>query len=150
VQRGLRQRLLEAYPGFEPYIEEIMPKKGSLEAVKLYVTSESSHHPSQARPFPPLPCPFRFVSFHCTRINYRATATNQQPQQPRQSNPLHNRLNPALLPTNRRPANPTPKTRPPIPLRPANDPNRPRRNPLRAFRRRAHGSRSDFAGWPSA
>ncbi|CAI7617547.1 hypothetical protein N7533_010974 [Penicillium manginii] len=35
VQRGLRQRLLEAYPGFEPYIEEIMPKKGSLEAVKL-------------------------------------------------------------------------------------------------------------------
>ncbi|KAJ5893898.1 hypothetical protein N7495_005589 [Penicillium taxi] len=35
VQRGLRQKLLETYPGFEPYIEEIMPKKASLEAVKL-------------------------------------------------------------------------------------------------------------------
>jgi hypothetical protein len=38
VQRGLRQKLLETYPGFEPYIEEIMPKKASLEAVKLYVS----------------------------------------------------------------------------------------------------------------
>lgn len=37
MQRGLRQKLLETYPGFEPYIEEIMPKKASLEAVKLYV-----------------------------------------------------------------------------------------------------------------
>ncbi|KAJ5939523.1 hypothetical protein N7454_003471 [Penicillium verhagenii] len=35
VQRGLRQKLLETYPGFEPYIEEILPKKASLEAVKL-------------------------------------------------------------------------------------------------------------------
>ncbi|KAJ5212558.1 uncharacterized protein N7498_004204 [Penicillium cinerascens] len=35
VQRGLRQKLLDTYPGFEPYIEEIMPKKASLEAVKL-------------------------------------------------------------------------------------------------------------------
>ncbi|KAJ5151933.1 hypothetical protein N7492_010228 [Penicillium capsulatum] len=35
VQRGLRQKLLETYPGFEPFIEEVMPKKASLEAVKL-------------------------------------------------------------------------------------------------------------------
>jgi PUA domain protein len=28
---------LETYPGFEPYIEEFLPKKASLEAVKLYV-----------------------------------------------------------------------------------------------------------------
>ncbi|CAG8137045.1 unnamed protein product [Penicillium salamii] len=35
VQRGLRQKLLETYPGFEPVIEEFMPKKASLEAVKL-------------------------------------------------------------------------------------------------------------------
>ncbi|KAJ5811718.1 hypothetical protein N7474_008019 [Penicillium riverlandense] len=35
VARGLRQRLLETYPGFEPYIEEILPKKASLEVVKL-------------------------------------------------------------------------------------------------------------------
>ncbi|CAG8325663.1 unnamed protein product [Penicillium salamii] len=35
VQRGLRQKLLETYPGFEPFIEEFMPKKASLEAVKL-------------------------------------------------------------------------------------------------------------------
>lgn len=39
MQRGLRQKLLETYPGFEPYIEDVMPKKASLEAVKLY----SSH-----------------------------------------------------------------------------------------------------------
>lgn len=37
VQRGLRSKLIETYPGFEPYIDEIMPKKASLEAVKLYV-----------------------------------------------------------------------------------------------------------------
>ncbi|KAJ5951200.1 Pseudouridine synthase/archaeosine transglycosylase [Penicillium vulpinum] len=36
VQRGLRQKLLETYPGFEPFIEDVMPKKASLEAVKLY------------------------------------------------------------------------------------------------------------------
>ncbi|KAF3015207.1 translation machinery-associated protein 20 [Penicillium rubens] len=35
VQRGLRQKLLETYPGLEPYIEDVMPKKASLEAVKL-------------------------------------------------------------------------------------------------------------------
>lgn len=36
VQRGLRQRFVEAYPGFEPYIDEILPKKAQLDAVKLY------------------------------------------------------------------------------------------------------------------
>jgi hypothetical protein len=36
VQRGLRQKLLETYPGLEPFIEDVMPKKASLEAVKLY------------------------------------------------------------------------------------------------------------------
>lgn len=36
MQRGLRQKLLETYPGFEPFIEDFMPKKASLEAVKLY------------------------------------------------------------------------------------------------------------------
>ncbi|KAB8068971.1 hypothetical protein BDV29DRAFT_161884 [Aspergillus leporis] len=35
VQRGLRQRFLETYPGFEPYIDEILPKKAQLDAVKL-------------------------------------------------------------------------------------------------------------------
>ena len=44
VQRGLRQKLLETYPGFEPFIEEIMPKKASLEAVKLYVISFITRH----------------------------------------------------------------------------------------------------------
>jgi hypothetical protein len=47
--RALRQKLLETYPGFEPYIEEIMPKKASLEAVKLYallpLPSTSNPHP---------------------------------------------------------------------------------------------------------
>ncbi|RAL00348.1 GTP-binding protein YchF [Aspergillus ibericus CBS 121593] len=35
VQRALRQRFLETYPGFEPYIEEVLPKKAQLDAVKL-------------------------------------------------------------------------------------------------------------------
>ncbi|KAI1913560.1 translation machinery-associated protein 20 [Ophidiomyces ophidiicola] len=35
VQRSLRSKFLETYPGFEPYIDEVMPKKASLEAVKL-------------------------------------------------------------------------------------------------------------------
>ncbi|KAF5856566.1 translation machinery-associated protein 20, partial [Aspergillus alliaceus] len=35
VQRGLRQRFVEAYPGFEPYIDEILPKKAQLDAIKL-------------------------------------------------------------------------------------------------------------------
>ncbi|WEW61586.1 translation machinery-associated protein 20 [Emydomyces testavorans] len=35
VQRSLRSKFLETYPGFEPYIDEIMPKKASLESVKL-------------------------------------------------------------------------------------------------------------------
>ncbi|KAK2752817.1 translation machinery-associated protein 20 [Onygenales sp. PD_40] len=35
VQRAVRQKFLETYPGFEPYIEEIIPKKASLEVVKL-------------------------------------------------------------------------------------------------------------------
>lgn len=49
--RALRQKLLDTYPGFEPYIEEIMPKKASLEAVKLYVDGLPSYPP----PTPPFP-----------------------------------------------------------------------------------------------
>ncbi|KAJ5432625.1 Translation machinery-associated protein 20 [Penicillium daleae] len=50
--RALRQKLLETYPGFEPYIEEIMPKKASLEAVKLYALLPL---PSTSNPHPRLP-----------------------------------------------------------------------------------------------
>ncbi|GAD96634.1 PUA RNA binding domain protein, putative [Paecilomyces variotii No. 5] len=35
VQRGLRQKFLETYPGFEPYIDEVIPKKAQLDAIKL-------------------------------------------------------------------------------------------------------------------
>ncbi|KAI0850554.1 translation machinery-associated protein [Daldinia vernicosa] len=35
VQRSLRQSLLSTYPLLNPYIDEILPKKGSLEAMKL-------------------------------------------------------------------------------------------------------------------
>ncbi|KAK2755888.1 translation machinery-associated protein 20 [Arachnomyces sp. PD_36] len=35
AQRGLRAKFVETYPGFEPYIDEIMPKKSQLEAMKL-------------------------------------------------------------------------------------------------------------------
>lgn len=35
VQRGLRSKFVETYPGFEPYIDEIIPKKAQLESVKL-------------------------------------------------------------------------------------------------------------------
>lgn len=51
VQRGLRQRFVEAYPGFEPYIDDILPKKAQLDAVKLYFSFS----------FCLLPTPFSFV-----------------------------------------------------------------------------------------
>ncbi|KAK6067341.1 Translation machinery-associated protein 20 [Seiridium cupressi] len=35
VQRSLRQSLLTTYPLLNPYIDEILPKKGSLESMKL-------------------------------------------------------------------------------------------------------------------
>ncbi|KAI0150321.1 PUA domain-containing protein [Xylariaceae sp. FL1272] len=35
VQRTLRSSLLSAYPLLNPYIDEVLPKKGSLEAMKL-------------------------------------------------------------------------------------------------------------------
>jgi PUA domain protein len=35
VQRSLRQSLLTTYPLLTPYIDEILPKKGSLESMKL-------------------------------------------------------------------------------------------------------------------
>ncbi|KAL4813685.1 P-loop containing nucleoside triphosphate hydrolase protein [Aspergillus spinulosporus] len=35
VQRALRQKLVEAHPRCEPYIDEILPKKAQLDAVKL-------------------------------------------------------------------------------------------------------------------
>lgn len=35
LQRGLRQSLLSTYPLLTPYIDEILPKKGSLQSVKL-------------------------------------------------------------------------------------------------------------------
>lgn len=35
VQRNLRQSLLTTYPLLNPFIDEILPKKGSLEAMKL-------------------------------------------------------------------------------------------------------------------
>ncbi|KAK2742549.1 translation machinery-associated protein 20 [Myotisia sp. PD_48] len=38
VQRALRNQFVETHPGFEPYIDEVLPKKASLEAVKLYVS----------------------------------------------------------------------------------------------------------------
>lgn len=81
MQRGLRQKLLETYPGFEPYIEEIMPKKASLEAVKLYVSQQTLTTP-----------PLLFPS----HIQIKTQLT--QPQ-PRTYNPVHNRLNTSVLPT---------------------------------------------------
>jgi PUA domain protein len=35
VARGIRSKVLETYPGLEPHIEEIMPKKGQLDIIKL-------------------------------------------------------------------------------------------------------------------
>ncbi|KAK2863664.1 hypothetical protein FQN49_004110 [Arthroderma sp. PD_2] len=35
VQRSLRAKFLETHPGFEPFIDEVLPKKASLEAMKL-------------------------------------------------------------------------------------------------------------------
>ncbi|KAI7579362.1 hypothetical protein KC316_g9478, partial [Hortaea werneckii] len=35
VQRGIRQKVLDTYPGLEPYIDEILPKKEQLDMVKV-------------------------------------------------------------------------------------------------------------------
>jgi PUA domain protein len=35
VARGIRSKVLETYPALEPHIEEIMPKKGQLDIIKL-------------------------------------------------------------------------------------------------------------------
>ncbi|KAI9700231.1 MAG: translation machinery-associated protein 20 [Bogoriella megaspora] len=35
VQRGIRAKVLETYPGLEPYIEDILPKKSQLDSIKL-------------------------------------------------------------------------------------------------------------------
>lgn len=48
MQRGLRQKLLETYPGLEPFIEDVMPKKASLEAVKLYSSRSPIFSPSNS------------------------------------------------------------------------------------------------------
>lgn len=48
MQRGIRQRFLDTYPGFEPYIDEVLPKKAQLDAVKLYALP----YPLYALPLP--------------------------------------------------------------------------------------------------
>ena len=35
VARGIRAKVLDTYPGLEPHIEELMPKKGQLDIIKL-------------------------------------------------------------------------------------------------------------------
>lgn len=48
VQRGIRQNFLDSYPGFEPFIDEILPKKAQLDSIKLFVPSAhqaTSPHP---------------------------------------------------------------------------------------------------------
>lgn len=57
MQRGLRQRFVEAHPGFEPYIEEILPKKAQLDSVKLYVFPLSASKPNQTNPIQTKPSP---------------------------------------------------------------------------------------------
>ena len=36
MQRGIRQNFLDSYPGFEPFIDEILPKKAQLDSIKLF------------------------------------------------------------------------------------------------------------------
>jgi hypothetical protein len=37
VQRGIRAKVIEAYPLLAPHIDEIIPKKSQLDLVKVYV-----------------------------------------------------------------------------------------------------------------
>lgn len=60
MQRGLRQKFLDTYTGFEPYIDEILPKKAQLDAVKLpdratLYTIESTPLFYQPMDGPPIP-----------------------------------------------------------------------------------------------
>lgn len=64
MQRGLRQKLLDTYPGFEPFIEEFMPKKASLEAVKLYSPTSYSHFPVFANGITFTNMPLLFMEAH--------------------------------------------------------------------------------------
>ncbi|PGH18522.1 hypothetical protein AJ79_00299 [Helicocarpus griseus UAMH5409] len=50
VQRAIRQKLLETYPGFEPYIDELIPKKASLEAIKLHIPDRVTLYTIDSRP----------------------------------------------------------------------------------------------------
>ncbi|KAI9840082.1 MAG: hypothetical protein M1819_000275 [Sarea resinae] len=64
AQRAIRAKLVETYPGLAPHIEEIMPKKGSVESVKLperitiYLLTTPAHPTPQPlcyeTPFTPL------------------------------------------------------------------------------------------------
>jgi hypothetical protein len=37
IQRALKQQLVSTYPLLEPHIDEIIPKKEQLDAMKMYV-----------------------------------------------------------------------------------------------------------------
>ncbi|TQS37671.1 hypothetical protein Golomagni_01846 [Golovinomyces magnicellulatus] len=43
VQRSLRAQLIRVYPLLTPYIDEIIPKKEQLEAMKMCVSLSSSY-----------------------------------------------------------------------------------------------------------
>ncbi|EEH21054.2 hypothetical protein PABG_03285 [Paracoccidioides brasiliensis Pb03] len=62
VQRAIKQKLVETYPGLAPYMDEIIPKKASLEAVKLHIPDRVTLYTLDSRPIlfqsldtPPIP-----------------------------------------------------------------------------------------------
>lgn len=84
VQRALRAQLCTTYPLLTPYIDEIIPKKEQLDAMKMYVHQSSSFY-----------------------AQLKILMPRQRP-----SNPLPNILNAHILPTHDRPTPPSLKTRP--------------------------------------
>lgn len=138
VQRGIRQNFLDSYPGFEPFIDEILPKKAQLDSIKLFV------------PPPNFSIQMDITMQKKEKKKEMQSLTQDLTYQTRKIHPLHNRLHPPLLPTPRRPSNPTPQAHPRVSHRPPQHPNRPRRHPLRALGRGADGARTDFARGPAA
>ena len=129
VQRAIRTQLVTTYPLLAPHIDEIIPKKEQLDAMKMYIT---------------LMLGFSSLGTSCAEethtLSTMKNTADRFERKTRQSDPLPHRLHTSLLPTHdRRPPSP-PKTRTPFPNLLPQHPHRPRCDSLRALRRDAHGS----------
>lgn len=127
VQRAIRTQIVNTYPLLAPYIDEIIPKKEQLDAMKMCVLLRSPYpRPACARaphfPSTTLKITFGIVDANCC-INV----------QTRKSNALPHRPHPPLLPTHDRRSAPPPAPCAPLSNRLPCSAHRSRGNPIRAL-----------------